>query len=110
MFDEGGSYRKSLTVFGVLIAGLVGLNLVENKAMAMNLMSPAFKHGGQIPSKYTCEGDDVSPPQVANGTQRGRAGVLSHCRTLGARLLSPVKVLETGGNRDECSGHPEVQG
>ena len=40
--------------------------------MAMNLMSPAFKHGGQIPSKYTCEGEDVSPPlkwdEVPEGT------------------------------------------
>jgi Raf kinase inhibitor-like YbhB/YbcL family protein len=28
----------------------------------MRLMSRAFTHDGQIPSKYTCDGDDVSPP------------------------------------------------
>ncbi len=27
----------------------------------MELTSPAFKHGGKIPSKNTCEGDDLSP-------------------------------------------------
>lgn len=29
---------------------------------AMQLSSPAFAHGAEIPSKYTCEGADVSPP------------------------------------------------
>jgi Raf kinase inhibitor-like YbhB/YbcL family protein len=35
--------------------------------MTMTLTSPAFKHGGQIPSKYTCEGDDISPPLAWDG-------------------------------------------
>jgi len=30
--------------------------------MAMKLTSSAFAHQGEIPSKFTCEGDDVSPP------------------------------------------------
>ena len=30
--------------------------------MAMQLTSKAFKEGGAIPKKYTCEGGDVSPP------------------------------------------------
>src|SRR5262249_44698562 len=29
---------------------------------AMTLNSPVFKQNGHIPSKYTCEGGDVSPP------------------------------------------------
>ena len=28
----------------------------------MELKSPAFEKGGKIPAKYTCDGDDVSPP------------------------------------------------
>ena len=28
----------------------------------MRLTSPVFRHDGDIPSKYTCDGDDVSPP------------------------------------------------
>lgn len=30
--------------------------------MPLNLTSPVFTEGGPIPRKYTCEGDDVSPP------------------------------------------------
>jgi Raf kinase inhibitor-like YbhB/YbcL family protein len=39
--------------------------------MALTLTSPAFKAGGKIPSKYTCEGDDVSPPLVVEGVPEG---------------------------------------
>ena len=39
--------------------------------MAMTLNSPAFKRDGQIPSKYTCEGDDISPPLAWNGVPEG---------------------------------------
>jgi hypothetical protein len=28
----------------------------------MKIESPAFRDGGEIPIKYTCEGEDVSPP------------------------------------------------
>ena len=28
----------------------------------MKLMSPAFEHEGKIPSKYTCDGENISPP------------------------------------------------
>jgi Raf kinase inhibitor-like YbhB/YbcL family protein len=30
--------------------------------MAFTLRSPSFAPNGSIPTKYTCEGDDVSPP------------------------------------------------
>lgn len=30
----------------------------------MKLTSPAFANNGKIPSKYTCEGEDVNPPLV----------------------------------------------
>jgi Raf kinase inhibitor-like YbhB/YbcL family protein len=30
----------------------------------LNLSSPAFKHNGSIPSKYTCDGSDINPPLV----------------------------------------------
>ena len=28
----------------------------------MNLTSPAFQHNGNIPSEFTCDGSDLSPP------------------------------------------------
>jgi len=33
----------------------------------MTLTSPAFKEGGKIPSKYTCEGENVSPELNISG-------------------------------------------
>lgn len=39
----------------------------------MKLTSPAFKNGGKIPQKYTCQGEDTSPPleiqEVPQGTK-----------------------------------------
>jgi Raf kinase inhibitor-like YbhB/YbcL family protein len=40
-------------------------------AMALTLTSPAFRPKGQIPAKYTCEGDDVSPPLRFDGVPQG---------------------------------------
>src|SRR5215467_6624399 len=44
-----------------------------NAATAMTLNSPAFQQNDHIPSKYTCEGEDVSPPltweRVPNGAK-----------------------------------------
>jgi len=30
--------------------------------MSIKITSPIFEHGGMIPSKYTCDSDDISPP------------------------------------------------
>src|SRR5262245_59237845 len=40
-------------------------------AMALTLTSSAFEPGGAIPSKYTCEGDNVSPPLAFGGAPAG---------------------------------------
>jgi phosphatidylethanolamine-binding protein (PEBP) family uncharacterized protein len=45
--------------------------LMGNAAMAMTLNSPAFQQNGHIPSKYTCEGEDVSPPLAWEGVPNG---------------------------------------
>lgn len=37
----------------------------------MELYSPAFAQGGEIPMKYTCEGRDVSPPLSWKGVPEG---------------------------------------
>jgi Raf kinase inhibitor-like YbhB/YbcL family protein len=37
----------------------------------MEIGSPAFGHGGEIPRKYTCEGPDVSPPLSWSGLPDG---------------------------------------
>jgi len=35
--------------------------------MSLQITSPAFSQGGSIPSKYTCEGQDISPPLAWSG-------------------------------------------
>lgn len=35
--------------------------------MTMRLTSSAFPHGGKIPTRFTCDGDDVSPPLAWSG-------------------------------------------
>ena len=39
--------------------------------MALSLTSSAFVDGGEIPVKYTCQGDDVSPPVAWQGVPNG---------------------------------------
>lgn len=47
--------------------------MANKEADSLIVSSPAFKHDGVIPPKYTCEGDNINPPlQIANipeGTQ-----------------------------------------
>jgi Raf kinase inhibitor-like YbhB/YbcL family protein len=39
--------------------------------MALTLTSLAFEHGQPIPRRYTCEGDDISPPLEWAGLPEG---------------------------------------
>ncbi len=39
--------------------------------MALRIYSPAFADGGEIPSKYTCEGEDLAPPLSWEGIPAG---------------------------------------
>ncbi|MDA8175084.1 MAG: YbhB/YbcL family Raf kinase inhibitor-like protein [Nitrospiraceae bacterium] len=38
---------------------------------AFSISSPAFKDRGDIPGKYTCKGEDVSPPLVIRNVPEG---------------------------------------
>jgi Raf kinase inhibitor-like YbhB/YbcL family protein len=40
-------------------------------ALALTLTSPAFKPGAPMPSQYTCEGKDISPPIAWEGVPPG---------------------------------------
>lgn len=39
--------------------------------MTLTLTSPVFETGDKIPSKYTCEGEDISPPLNIAGVPEG---------------------------------------
>ena len=58
-----------LMAFGVLVMGACGpspsptvLSEEGGQVMAMQLTSSVFVQGEPIPTKYTCDGEDVSPP------------------------------------------------
>jgi Raf kinase inhibitor-like YbhB/YbcL family protein len=57
--------------FAVILLATALIILWGNPAMVMTLNSPAFKQNGHIPSKYTCEGEDVSPPLAWEGVPSG---------------------------------------
>ena len=39
--------------------------------MSLSITSPAFKHEGNIPARFTCDGDDISPELVWSGVPKG---------------------------------------
>jgi Raf kinase inhibitor-like YbhB/YbcL family protein len=43
----------------------------EESPMSLKLVSSAFEEGGAIPKKYTCEGQDISPPLAWSGVPQG---------------------------------------
>lgn len=55
-----------LTVLCLVVMLLVGCKYRERPLkegeMALTVSSSAFKEGDRIPAKYTCQGQDVSPP------------------------------------------------
>jgi Raf kinase inhibitor-like YbhB/YbcL family protein len=42
----------------------------------LTLSSPAFKEGESIPSQFTCDGDNVSPPLTISGVPEGTASLV----------------------------------
>jgi Raf kinase inhibitor-like YbhB/YbcL family protein len=55
------------TRLAVILLATILLTLRGSAVMAMTLNSPAFQTNGHIPAKYTCEGEDVSPPLAWEG-------------------------------------------
>lgn len=75
-------YRIALVcVVTTLVAGCGGGNgtapsgsdpvAVSDSLEPMRLSSPAFEDGAMIPIRYTCDGDDVSPPLHIDDTPSG---------------------------------------
>ena len=55
----------------VILCAAALIVLWGTATMAMTLNSPAFHQNGHIPSKYTCEGQDISPPLAWVGIPTG---------------------------------------
>ncbi len=60
-----GSMKRCISLSFLLFLAL------QVNAMAFEIASPAFPHKGSIPVKYTCDGDDISPPLTWRGVPEG---------------------------------------
>src|SRR5215469_5617818 len=69
MMMHGSLHQKPR--LAVVLCATALIILSGNLAMAMTLNSPAFQQNAHIPSKYTCEGEDVSPPLAWEGVPNG---------------------------------------
>jgi Raf kinase inhibitor-like YbhB/YbcL family protein len=73
--------RRSLRVrfaVGLAVCGLVAsarggraLGDEGGDAMTLRLTSPSFEHEHEIPARYTCQGEDRSPPLTWSGVPQG---------------------------------------
>lgn len=52
------------------------LFLIWEHAMALSLSSPAFQPNASIPSQYTCEGANISPPLEWSGIPNGAVSLV----------------------------------
>jgi Raf kinase inhibitor-like YbhB/YbcL family protein len=57
-----------LVIAGIILFGVVaGAQIEEREVGERKLTSPEFKHKGFIPSKFSCQGDDVNPALIIEG-------------------------------------------
>jgi hypothetical protein len=61
-------FRSCLVAAILTVATASGSAQTDDKERTgMKITSAAFAHNGEIPAKYTCEGDDLSPPLSWSG-------------------------------------------
>ena len=56
---------------GLASAWALNASETEVHAMSLTLTSPVIRQNGEIPARYTCDGDDVSPPLFWSGVPAG---------------------------------------
>ncbi len=58
---------RSIIVIAIMLVAQSNLYAEKGKDMKLTVTSSAFKDGGMIPAKYTCDGDDISPDIAWSG-------------------------------------------
>jgi len=62
---RAGVFFTVLYLLATLLAGCeYGEQPLKEGEMALTVLSSAFQEGERIPSKYSCQGEDVSPPPL----------------------------------------------
>ena len=69
-------WALGLTLLFILVACAVEKPVqdnvkIENEVVDMKIMSNAFKQGGSIPLKFTCQGEDINPQLSVEGVPAG---------------------------------------
>jgi phosphatidylethanolamine-binding protein (PEBP) family uncharacterized protein len=73
--------------------------------MTLRLSLPAFADGSPIPAKYTCEGEDISPPLLWSGIPDGATSLVlivddpdapDPMKTSGEPALSRARYVKIG--------------
>jgi len=62
---------KRITLILAGLAPTLAVILIGGKAMALEIKSTAFAEGKPIPSQYTCDGKNLSPPLAWSGAPSG---------------------------------------
>jgi phosphatidylethanolamine-binding protein (PEBP) family uncharacterized protein len=65
--------KYALAALGLFCAVSMTSSLAHaEENMALTLTSTAFTQGGEIPSRYTCQGDDIAPRMEWQGIPANR--------------------------------------
>lgn len=70
------THCKSLALFVIIPAVTL---LIGGENMKIDISSTAFKEGEAIPSRYSCDGDDISPPLAFSNVPDGTASLALIC-------------------------------
>lgn len=71
--------RMFLAINCVVMGLTAGVFGQDGKPAALRVTSQAFAEGEKIPSKYTCDGKDVSPPLHWDGVPAGAKSIALIC-------------------------------
>ena len=67
---QGAILIKSIFYISLILvmqSNLMAQKELKETNMAMLISSPAFGQGAMIPDRYSCDGEDYSPPLVIEG-------------------------------------------
>lgn len=67
----GNACRHVMRILGALVLLLVAHAAKGETTMSLVLVSSAFAPDGEIPRRYTCQGEDISPPLSWSGVPEG---------------------------------------
>jgi Raf kinase inhibitor-like YbhB/YbcL family protein len=68
---NAASALRAALIGAVTVTGAALVPAATEAQMALKITSPAFEDNAAIPAKYTCEGDDLSPPLSWSGVPDG---------------------------------------